>query len=250
MLIIRQKLCKFITTDRFIRFLALLLTVLILLVPCGVITANAANWKMEVASVKPCSDTTVEIDGLDWYVLYRDDSDKKALIFSKDVVEEDMQFSCVRGQHGWNNSSLKDYLNKSWIIKRPILNSVAIEEEVKMREALVKNHMDFLTSKSKVFFLSLADLFGEDAFEWRKKAEFEEYTCSIVSGFVPINIKSINPKILKTPSHHGYYLRTICDVGGDYVYVVRADGTPGNAHYFWGRIAETGVRPALWINFS
>ncbi|MFQ9798531.1 MAG: hypothetical protein ACLR23_05910 [Clostridia bacterium] len=71
----------------------------------------------DIPSVTAGSTTTVTIDGVEWYVLVKDNG--KALLWAKDPVEQ-REFNNSTS-NAWQNSALRTYLNGTWLNKTTVL---------------------------------------------------------------------------------------------------------------------------------
>ena len=108
----------------------------------------------DIPSVTAGSTTTVTIDGVEWYVLVKDNG--KALLWAKDPVEQ-REFNNSTS-NAWQNSALRTYLNGTWLNKTTVLKGKAVQTDITTRSQY--NATTWITTQDKVFLLSEADLFG------------------------------------------------------------------------------------------
>lgn len=103
----------------------------------------------DLGSVTSGGLTTVEIDGIDWYVLAKQNG--QALIWSTEGV--------ITGEHGydWETSSLRKSLNTTWLESTTVIKEKAVLTEITSRD---ENYRNWDTTEDKVFMLSEADLFN------------------------------------------------------------------------------------------
>ena len=187
-------------------------------------TINTGKTYEEIGTITPGSTETVGIDGIQWYVLAKDDG--KALIWSKDSVEvRKFDASTIV----WKDSELRTYLNGDWLDGKAILKEKVVETEITTR---IYGTNDFNTTQDKVFLLSEADLVGTHS-DGQRPTDPKDYTYNgqrIVSNMVII--KSNNPYWLRSP------------VNSSWPGMVNNQNMDITCN---PPVAPYGVRSALWI---
>lgn len=170
---------------------------------------------------------TVEIDGIQWYVLAKEDG--KSLIWSKEPVETSRRFDA--STIVWKDSELRTYLNGEWLDSKTTLKEKAVATDITTR---IFGTNSFNTTQDKVFCLSEADLFGTYS-NGQPSPDPRDYT---------YNGQVIAPEVEMRKFTQGSYVWLRSPYSSAYVAMVlyaggRSDGNPSNCY---------GVRPALWVN--
>ena len=101
--------------------------------------------------VQPGADVTV--DGLQWVVLATENGN--SLIWCKSCVGNAQTFGSL---NSWSSSSVRTWLNGTWLNNQTTLKNNAINTTIKTRSQY--NSSSFTTTTDKVFLLSEADVFG------------------------------------------------------------------------------------------
>ena len=189
-------------------------------------TINTGKTYEDIDTITPGSTETVNIDGIQWYVLAKDD--RKALIYSKDSVET-RRFDASTVV--WRDSELRTYLNGDWLDSKPTLKEKAVQTDITTRA--YTNAEEWITTQDKVFCLSEADLFGTHS-DGQKPTDSKDYTYNSTL-LVTDALKKI---------HDNAWLRTVNKEGR--VSMVSGDGTK-----IWVAspvpTSVYDVHPALWI---
>ena len=179
--------------------------------------------------ITPGSEDTLTVDGLEFYVLAKDEENNRALLWTKLSVHMNAYSSYVTSN--WKTCSGRTWLNETWLAQYPTLRNAAISTEITTRDGFKSTTFD--TTTDRVFPLSEADLFG--TYNYREEALAQDYT---YNGILPTT-----QEMRSNPAGTTYALRTpMYDI--NYVAVVRAAGTfdAGAAV-----VESSVVRPALWI---
>ena len=189
-------------------------------------TINTGKTYEDIDTITPGSTETVNIDGIQWYVLAKDDG--KALIWSKDAVDETRQFD--ESTIVWKDCELRNYLNGDWLDGKATLKEKAVQTDITTR---VFGTDTFDTTQDNVFLLSEADLFG--TYENNKPSpDIKDYT---------YNGQVIVPDIemRKFESNVYSWLRTPYDKQR-----IATNYTLGTLRVRNPEVLS-GYRPALWI---
>ncbi len=185
-----------------------------------------------IENITPGSTSTVTIDGIEFYVLAKQDD--KALLFSKNILEERAFDS---SDNRWMSSSMRTYLNGDWLSSKTTLSQYAVETELKTIQEFDSSSLD--TTKDKVFLLSEADVFGSSG---NVTVESSHYTTGAKlaapgGSWSAQYLGSNDWWWLRSPSFSGDHMANVNREGSvDYYYLYH--GTQG------------GVRPALWVNLE
>jgi len=194
---------------------------------------------VDIGSITPGSTTTVKIDNIEWYVLAKNGD--TALILSKNILE-DQQFNSSNVT--WDKSSLRTYLNGTWLNGKATLKQYAQATSIQVRSSGNSTSYNAATS-DKVFLLSEADVFGTENYGRMSGNDIKKaYTPGVTSA-----LKAPGGSWAATGgSYNIWWLRSpsVNTSGGQRVAYVYADGTVnyGNALY------TNGVRPALWVKIQ
>ena len=188
-------------------------------------TVKTGKTYEEIGTITPGSTETVRIDGIEWYVLAKDDG--KALIWSKEPVEERwLDASTIV----WKDSEQRTYLNGDWLDGKATLKEKAVQTDITTR---VYGTDTFNTTQDKVFLLSEADLFGTHSYG-QTPTDSRDYTYK-KQVLVP------NIEMRKFTQGSYVWLRSPC--GSTCVNLVNYDGTLSSG----GSTNVYSIRPALWI---
>ena len=186
-------------------------------------TVKTGKTYEEIGTITPGSTETVGIDGIQWYVLAKDDG--KALIWTKDIVERRKFDSST---NVWKDSGLRTYLNGDWLDGKATLQEKAVQTDITTR---IFRTDTFNTTQDKVFLLSEADLFGTHSYG-QTPTDSKDYT---------YNGQVLVPNIEMRKSSTTCWLRS--PYSSTFVNVVYDDGTLSINNSY----STNGVRPALWI---
>ena len=185
--------------------------------------------------VEAGSTTTVRIDGIDWYVLVKDNG--KALILAKDVVGQQVFSTYNVTDASWYRSSIHSYLNGigsgDFLANKPTLKQHLVETKITTRK-VDGTGVAWDETTDKVFLLSEADLFGKYNNTITTEAKDYTYGNSVIVSKNEIR-KSTSPYWLRSSSSKDY---------GRYV------DSGGTSSSTISPKMTAGVRPALWINLS
>ena len=188
----------------------------------------------DIPSVTAGSTTTVTIDGVEWYVLVKDNG--KALLWAKDPVEQ-REFNNSTS-NAWQNSALRTYLNGTWLNKTTVLKGKAVQTDITTRSQY--NATTWITTQDKVFLLSEADLFGTVNETVTANAQDYTYGNSILVPDVNMRIfASMNGHTgkyawLRSPTRYSTGLAVVSDSG------IFASGPVDDTYC---------VIPALWVDY-
>ena len=186
----------------------------------------AVPWGKRIEAITAGSTDTVYIDGIEWYVLVKENG--KALIWAKDSIGS-RQFDA--SSNVWRDSSLRTYLNDTWLDSTTVLKEKAVLTNITTRSQI--DDTTWITTQDKVFLLSEADLFG--TFNKTKTSYAQDYT---------YGDSVIVPNINMRKSSNNCWLRSARgNTSGNAV--VQSDGTALSC----GCTGSRGIRPALWVDY-
>ena len=176
--------------------------------------------------ITPGSEDCIYVDGIEWYVLVKDEENNRALLFSKYMLEKRRY---AASSNIWRDSELRTYLNGEWLESKPTLKEVAIESDIKTKSAYNAASTSYITTQDRVFLVSGSDVEGASG--------SNSETCTY-------NTEKVVPKKWWT----AYDLE-----GESYNWWTRTPG--GNAknvlmfpvNNTYQCTYERGVRPALWV---
>ena len=190
-------------------------------------TINTRKTYEDIDTITPGSTETVRIDGIEWYVLAKDEG--KALIWSKEPVETERRFDA--STNVWKDSELRTHLNGDWLDGKATLKEKAVQTDITTR---IYGTNDFNTTQDKVFPLSEADLFGTHSNK-QTPTDPRDYT---------YNGQVLVPNVEMRKFDQGSYcwLRSPYDS----TWVTRLRGNYGTLDA-QGPDNINFVRPALWI---
>ena len=202
-------------------------------------TTQVSVRQATVYEIEPGTTATVSIDGIEWYVLVKDTTDNKALLWAKGPVEK-RQFNSSTSNNTWRDSSLRTYLNGDWLNGTTVLKGKVVETDITTRSQY--NASTWITTQDKVFLLSEADLFGTFN-KTTITTDARDYTYGN-SVIVPdVNMRKVDNGV--TTNTH---LRSPC-LSTAYVGYMMLDGTIyENAN--GGVTRAVGIRPALWFSLD
>lgn len=190
-------------------------------------TVKTGKTYEDIGTITPGSTETVGIDGIQWYVLAKNDG--KALIWSKEPVETSRRFDA--STIVWKDSELRTYLNGDWLDGKATLKEKAVQTDITTR---VFGTDDFKTTQDKVFLLSEADLFGTYS-NGQSSPNAKDYT---------YNSQVLVPNIEMRKFTQVSYCWLRSPYSSSDVALVGSNGTLGIDY----PDNTLGVRPALWIN--
>ena len=194
-------------------------------------TVQVSVRQATVYEIAPGTTATVSIDGIEWYVLVKDTTDNKALLWSKEPTET----RTFGSSNTWRDSALRTYLNGDWLNGTTVLQSKALLTDITTRNQY--NGSTWITTSDKVFLLSEADLFG--TFNKTATADIQDYTYG-GSVIVPdVNMRKF------TGDARFAWLRSPCHVSTSV-----ADVSPEGSVDSFKCSLTLGVRPALWFSLD
>jgi len=195
-----------------------------------------------VTVVRNWTRDTVTLDNIEFYVLYRDTTNKRALLLSKDVLMQ-KAIDSADTTH-WHTSELRNYLNNEWLSGKTEINSFIQSATIKIRKNVDSTEYD--TDNCKVFLLSQADVCGKQWFGGNgsdgsdQAAASDDYT-------VPGQKLSIPGGGSWAATYNGsaawWWLRS----PRYYTTCTAMVQTGGEVNYSWGHNTAGGVRPAFWV---
>lgn len=183
------------------------------------------KWSWEdLNRVTPGDSThTVYIDGIDWYVLAKDNGN--ALLWTTTgVYRANFGANCT-----WKGSSSEAYLNNTWLPTKSVLSAHAVEAVITTRKP--GTAAEWIESTDKVFFLSEADILG--TIGTKATSDSRDYTF----GNRPLITSGMS---LKDPTR-GWWTRSPYNA----TQIARIDMTGNLISY---QTTDDGLfRPALWV---
>ena len=192
-------------------------------------TTQVSVRQATVYEIAPGTTATVSIDSIEWYVLVKDTTDNKALLWSKEPTEN----RPFGSSNIWRDSAVRTYLNGDWLDSTTVLQSKALVTDITTRSQY--NASTWITTSDKVFLLSEADLF--ETFNGSPTDNDQDYTYEgkvIVSDIDMRKFTSASYMWLRSPYS-----------GGNVSYVT-ALGTLTSFNVS----TPLGVRPALWVSLD
>ena len=193
-------------------------------------TTVTVNFEKSVASITPGSTKTVTIDGIEWYVLAKEDN--RALIYSKKVLERRIFDS---SSNKWSTSETRTYLNGDWLSSKTTLSQKAVAKTIYTRTSYDATTWD--TTNDKAFLLSQADINGTQ--DGTATSEVKDYTMGKVETILPEELQATTLGSMAYP----YWTRTPVD--RDLLAAANTSGGAGlRTHY---ANTSCGMRPALWV---
>lgn len=197
-----------------------------------------------IRGITPGSTATVRIDGIEWYVLYKDAD--RALLLSKDILEKRVFSSSdtdYRTGARWSTSQIAAYLNGEWLDAHKAVQINAMLTTVKTGEQ--KESTELTETKNQVFLLSEADV-------------YETYQHSGSNSTNPMNIDEFYTLGVygKLPAPGGSWKATYN--GTETLWWLRSLGTHDDYDSLAGDTSANrasyssvyGVRPAFFYNLS
>ena len=182
----------------------------------------------DIDTITPGSMATVRIDGIDWYVLAKNEG--KALIWSAESVEQ-RRFDA--SSIVWKDSELRTYLNGNWLNDTNVLKEKAVLTTITTR---VEDNEEWNTTEDKVFLLSEADLYNTYGCQY-SPPDPKDYTYGDAQLVT-------NNEMKKCGDDGRTWLRT---TSYDQ-YVILIDNRSGNLTYVKNpNTSNYDVRPAMWI---
>ena len=182
----------------------------------------------DIDTITPGSMATVRIDGIDWYVLAKNEG--KALIWSAESVEQ-RRFDA--SSIVWKDSELRTYLNGNWLNDTNVLKEKAVLTTITTR---VEDNEEWNTTEDKVFLLSEADLYNTYGCRY-SPPDPKDYTYGDAQLVTNNEMKKCGDSgytWLRTTSYDQYVI-LIYNKSGELSYVKN----PNTSNY--------DVRPAMWI---
>ncbi len=189
------------------------------------------------ATITPGSTDTVTIDGIEFYVLAKEDGE--AMLLSKSLLESRI-FDADSPR--WKGSDMETYLNGEWLVDKENLSKFVVEKTIYTRTSIPAS--DFDTTPNKVFLLGEADVYGtKDMGE--NSAQEQDYSLGKAKIIVPEEIKI---GTFSDGEEGWYWLRSPGRPSDTAVADVNADGSLMSKGCSVGTAG--GVRPALWVNLT
>ena len=175
----------------------------------------------------------ITINDNDFYVLASDTTNNRILIWAKESL-----FTHEFGSSNiWESSSLRTYLNTTWLSENSTLSQRAVETTITTRSSW--NSSDFIETKDKAFLLSEADLFGTT--QGGKTALEQDYTYNGTQLPISESMRKCSNIVaryysLRSPAFNNTKLTLIDSTSGK----IEPQDSGGCGY-------PRGVRPALWI---
>ena len=197
-----------------------------------------------INGITPGTTSTVTIDGIDWYVLARDDTESRALLLSKDIVEQRVfHDKNTEGNNNWKDSTLRTYLNGKWLTAHPAVQAAAVEVTLYSQHQINNAALD--TTQDKVFLLSQADVFGT----WYNNTEQTATDTRLYTyNGAPLALgdKGELKVALNGSSAERWWLRS----PGFYTIAVACVHNTGKITANNCGVPDVGVRPAFWYDLT
>jgi len=194
-----------------------------------------------VAKGVDVTNNIVTLNDTQFYVLYRDTANNKALLLSKDILMQ-KRMDPTDTTH-YPVSELRNYLNNEWLNSMSQVKEFAVETKIKVRENW--NSDAFEEDTCKVFLLSQADVYGT-----RYNAQSKDVTASSDDYTVPEKGKLEIPGNSWVANYNNsaawWWLRSPRYSSGSAADV----GSGGNLDDGRRVITSGGVRPAFWVKTS
>jgi len=208
-------------------------------------TVKVAGDGVDLGGVTAGSDTPINIGGRDYYVLYTDISNERALILSKGFIG--VQAFNSNNSVFWSGSDMQTYL-RNWLeldAQKDLFE--VVWKDASGQYATFYNRKDYRNASKgfeafndPIFLLSEADLFGTFG-TGKETANVKEYTTGKVWKLtVPGGL------IMEDMGVAQWWLRSIGDDRG--TALVDGYGDVTNALPYDNEY--TGVRPALWVKIQ
>lgn len=210
------------------------------------VTVSPLDYE-DLPDVTPGSMTTVFIDGVQWYVLAKDNG--KALIWAAQPLGYDYlnQSSAQMTAHGfgsndnWSASSLRSMLNSTWLEDTTILKQTAVQTDISTpkTDGHTVSKTEWTVTQDKVFLLSKQDLFGGSS-------DARDYTYGNQVLVPDVRMRSsAGMSWLRTPEA-GYY-----STGMDIYYYISGVSTDGTYKSLKRSKKDSNyIRPALWVTMN
>lgn len=206
----------------------------------GETTVNVVSLDA-IKNITPGSTETINIDGIDWYVLAKDGN--KALMWSKESIQawgnNTGKASFSNSSNIWKDSQARTWLNNDFLNSLTILKDFAMESSISTRKEYTSNEEWFVTT-DKIFLLSEADLFGTHSGETTTDAR--DYTHGTEQLVTEISMRKCESKLSSF-----VWLRSPRSTTNNVAGVTNSNGTSGNNAY---SNVQGGIRPALWVDIS
>lgn len=195
------------------------------------VTFTVRDWELsDLMSVPTGTRTTVEIDGVDYYLLARNGD--QGLLWAKNSVSS----SKFGSTNQYQGSTAQSALN-TWLDSQSTLKDLAQEHTIYTRNP--ESSKDFIISADqKVFLLSEADLFGTFNVSAALPNDYTYNGTRLVAADNPVRSVLLS-------SNANNWLRSPSNKTNGVGYVT-ATGTLSSSRYSF----SYGLRPALWITLS
>ena len=196
------------------------------------VSFTVRDWEISDLQAAPTGTiTTVEIDGVDYYLLARNGD--QGLLWAKNSVQT-AEFDSDSSQY--EGSTAQSALN-TWLDSQSTLKELAQEYTIYTRARY--NSRDFVTSvNQKVFLLSEADLFGTFSGNAAQPNDYTYNGTRLVAADNPVRSVLLS-------NNANCWLRSPSITTGIVAHVTTS-GTLFNSLYN----NSFGLRPALWIDLS
>ena len=199
------------------------------------------------------TNTTIVMDGVEYYVLYKDTDNNRALLLTK-IQQADISMNGYSNSHEskasrWNIATSRSWLNGTWLNSKTELKKYIIPVTISTQDRTKNN--SYYNTTDKVFLLSAADIAGKkDNGRYTVQDELDPRAYTVVDG-------DGNGVILGSaiPDNLGYltWLRSPAYVEKNeknkwgYM-LLKTDGS------FFEMDGHSGikcyVRPAMWVDIS
>lgn len=188
--------------------------------------------KEGIRAITPGSTDTVTIDGVEFYVLAKQDD--QALLFAKGSVAK-MSFDS--DSNIWQDSAVRAYLNGEWLDAHETLKMTAVKTTLHTRDNEQEGEPNWIDTEDRVFLLSQADVTGR-VYNKISADDARDYTCGTVKTIVPSAVKKLEEGtwLLRSPGRGSYAAAGI--------------GSSGSDGYDCGISNGGQVRPALWVSIA
>ncbi len=189
------------------------------------------DLKESIEAITPGSTDTVTIDGVEFYVLEKQDD--QALLFAKGGVA---RMSFDSDSNIWQDSAVRAYLNGEWLDAHETLKMTAVKTTLHTRDN-DQETPNWIDTEDRVFLLSQADVTGK-VYNKISADDARDYTCGTVKTIVPYAAKSLaeGTWLLRSPGRGSYAAAGI--------------GSSGSDGYDCGISNGGQVRPALWVSIA
>ena len=197
---------------------------------------------VEIAKITPGTTTTVTIDGIPWYVLAKDTVNDRALLLSQNILEKRPFYeNGTANNNNWKDSTLRTYLNGTWLTKHSAVASAAVEVTLYSQHQIDSAALD--ETQDTVFLLSQADVFGT----WYNINTNQAVTDTQMYTYngAPLPLK--DNVALRMTSNGSWGLRSPCTSFQAFAFVYKDGSLTSGVR---GDYDQNGVRPAFWYDLT